>query len=94
MPFPVTLEFDDLAGCGNSCQSGYFRRARRNSGRNVASRAGKATGPTRNLSLRLQRAGKVPLQHGTGEGVGFLQVDAPIFSSSSGIRTSVTAQRT
>src|SRR5258708_28748831 len=30
-------------------------------------------------ALALQRAGKVPLQHGARDGVGLLQVDAPIF---------------
>src|SRR5258708_20075808 len=30
-------------------------------------------------ALALQRAGKIPLQHGTRDGVGLLQVDAPVF---------------
>jgi hypothetical protein len=31
------------------------------------------------LPLRLQRAGKMPLQHRARDGVGLLQIDAPVF---------------
>jgi len=51
-------------------------------------------GTTKIFNPTPQCAGKMPLQHRARDRVGLLQIDAPVFQPSSGIRASVTAQRT